>query len=109
MEKRAGTSLSVLSLVAVACILLFQPGLWFTVGSSVSGVIVYWCWRAMLANRPGLGAAAAVTAVLVFLLAAAPTFTLSLPALVATGMSQAGVGLYAALLLKRIAKREAGA
>jgi hypothetical protein len=108
MEKRAGTSLFVLLLVAGACILLFRPELWFIVGSLVSGVIVYWCWRAMLANRPRLGAAAAVTSVLVFLLAAVPIFTLSLPTLVVTGMSLAGVGLYASILLTRFAKRKAG-
>lgn len=108
MEKTAGTTLTVLSLVAVACIILLQPGLWFTLGSLLAGVLAYWCWRAMLASRPELGVAVAVAAVLAFLLAAVPAFTLPLPLLMTMGLSHFGVGLYAALLVRRTIKGAAG-
>ena len=107
MEKGAGTALIVLSLVALACVLLFEPGFWFTAGSLLAGVFAYWCWRAMLANKPGFGAAAAVAAVMVSLFAVASVLTLPLPVLLAMGLSHLGVGLYAALVLHRALKGRA--
>lgn len=108
MEKGAGAALVVLSLVAIACALLFPPGFWFTAGSLLAGILTYWCWRAMLASKPGFGAAAAVAAVVAALLALTSVLTLPLPVVLAMGLSHLGVGLYAALLLRRLLTGRAG-
>lgn len=108
MEKGAGIALIMLSLAAVACFVLFQPGLWFILGSLLGGIVANWCWRAVLASRHELGVATAVAAVLLLLMAAVPEFARPLPAVVTIGLSCFGVGFYAAMLAMRSHKRKGG-
>lgn len=105
MEKGAGLALVACSLVAAACLVLFQPGAWFALGSLLAGVAAYSCWRASLAGKRQLGAVAAIATVLLFLVAAVPEFARPLPTLVAMGFSHFGVGLYAALLVRRFTRK----
>jgi hypothetical protein len=105
MEKGAGLALAASSLVAAACFVLFQPAALFVLGSLLAGVAAYSCWRAVLADKHQLGAVVAIAAVLLFLVAAVPEFARPLPVLAVMGFSHFAVGLYAALLLKRVTRK----
>ena len=107
MERSAGVVFGTVLVSSAAGVALFRPNLWFIIGSVLAGSAVYWCWRATLANKFEMAAAAAVGAVAVALLAAAPDFSRPLPVLLSSGMSLLGVGLYGSILIGRAFKRNA--
>lgn len=92
---------------STACVALFRPNLWFIFGSVLAGGAVCWCWRATIANKFEMAAAAAVVAVAVALLAAAPEFSRPFPVLLSSGMSLLGVGFYASIFIGRAFNRNA--
>ena len=105
MERGAGVVFGAVLVSSAASIAPFRPSLWFILGSILAGCAVYWCWRATLANKSEVAAVAAVGAVAVALLAAAPEFSRPLPVLFSSGISLLGVGLYASIPIGRAFKR----
>jgi hypothetical protein len=107
MERSAGVVFCGVFVSSAVCVALFRPNPWFIFGSVLAGCAVYWCWRATLANKFEMAAVAAVGAVTVALLAAAPEISRPLPVLLSSGMSLLSVGLYASILIGRAFNRNA--
>lgn len=109
MERNAGVALPVLLVLAVAGVALYKPGIWFTSGSVLAGVLIFLCWQDTVAHRYGRATIFALASLSVAVSSLITELDRSLPVLFTVGFSVGGVGLYASLLAAKLYRnRRAG-
>lgn len=101
MQRNAGVSVGVATVLSLVAVWAFSPGPLFVIGSLVGGVLVFLCWRAAAFLRHGYAGALAVGAVFVMLASASAELSRPLPVVLSVGLPLVCVGLFSPLLLTR--------